>query len=144
MQIRVRSRFDHVALLLLYQAYSDVWEWKSYKWGPFTFKRRVPKQGPEDILRDERIHMMALDPHADPIPLEDADGNPLEPDDTEQGATHDRDQYNAVGGPAAAGPKKKMTVAERFSKMFEAEEVLHSSFCPPFCPLVLCFLLLWT
>lgn len=36
---------------------------------------QVPKQGTEDILKDERMHMMELDPNADPIPLEDADGS---------------------------------------------------------------------
>jgi hypothetical protein len=35
---------------------------------------QVPKQGTEDILRDERMHMMELDPNADPIPKEDANG----------------------------------------------------------------------
>jgi len=62
-------------LKLKLQAYGDVWEWKTVKWGPFTWKKRVPKQGTEDILRDERMHMMELDPNADPIPVEDPDGS---------------------------------------------------------------------
>eukprot|EP00277_Geminigera_cryophila_P028722 CAMPEP_0179470318 /NCGR_PEP_ID=MMETSP0799-20121207/50780_1 /TAXON_ID=46947 /ORGANISM="Geminigera cryophila, Strain CCMP2564" /LENGTH=91 /DNA_ID=CAMNT_0021277273 /DNA_START=84 /DNA_END=356 /DNA_ORIENTATION=- len=65
-------------LKLKLQAYGDVWEWKTFKWGPFTWKKKVQKQGIEGVLKDERMHMMELDPNADPIPVEDAGGNIVE------------------------------------------------------------------
>lgn len=110
----------------------------------------MPKQGVEDVLRDERMHMMELDPNADPVPAQDADGcvvlspfnlriaappsapfthancltysNPVEPEEEAQ-PKHDTGMYGAVGDADGHVPKKRMSLVERFGKMFEAEVV---------------------
>ena len=111
-------------LKLKLQAYGNVWEYKTYKWGPFTWKRKVPKQGVEEKLKDERMHAMELDPDAEPVPEEDADGNVLET--IEDDGVFKGDQraiYGAVGGHVEDVPRKKISLVERFSKMFDIQEV---------------------
>ena len=124
----IQKQREKNELKLKLQAYGDVWEYKTFRWGPFSWKKKVPKQGVEDVLKDERMHMMELDPDADPIPLEDADGNPIEPEEEDVGpSSNQMDQYKALGEHEDHAPKKKMTMVEKFGKMFEAVEVAKTT-----------------
>ena len=58
-----------------------MWEYKKVRWGPFSWKKKVPKPTVQGSLADDRAAQMALDPDADVIARDHASIQAFSPDD---------------------------------------------------------------
>lgn len=107
------------------QSYTEVYEYKKVRIGPFSYMKKVPKSTLASELKDERAALIGeLDPDADPIPDEIASLD-REFADADRAAGRDTSIYEAKGPVQAKSSKPGLM--SRFATMFTPVETSDHS-----------------